>query len=184
MGRGVAWRHQKRLCSRLGKPLKSLKVILKLSQFVLAIMPCRGSPITSRNTNSAASLTAFPHRIILLRPVYLKEVFWHLSFFLVSINDLLSVTRNTFAVFADDSKYCNVIKRTNGCVSIQDEIGNWNLIAANAFHAKETLSDSIIKLDMKHYALLHDCRGSVVMDTGGCARQCLQKALPLSYNER
>ena len=67
---------------------------------------------------------------------------------------------------------------------LQDEKGNWNLIAANAFHAKETLSDSIIKLDMKHYALLHDCRGSVVMDTGCCARQCLQKALPLCYNER
>ena len=34
--------------------------------------------------------------------------------------DPLSVTRNTFAVFADDPKYCNVIKRTNGCVSMQD----------------------------------------------------------------
>ena len=98
-------------------------------------------------------------------------------FFLVSINDLPCVTRNTFAVFADDSKYCNVIKRTNGCVSIQDEIGNWNLISANAFHAKKPLSDSIIKLDMKHYALLHDCPGSVVMDTGGCTRHsvCYKK---------
>ena len=76
----------------LGKALKSLKVILKLSQFVLAIIPCRGSPITSRNANSAASLTAFPQRIFLLRPVYPKEVFEHLSFFLVYINDLPSIT--------------------------------------------------------------------------------------------
>ena len=59
----------------LGKALKSLKVILKLSQFVLAIIPCRGLPNTSRNANSAVSLAAFPQRIFLLRPVYPKEVF-------------------------------------------------------------------------------------------------------------
>ena len=52
-----------------GKPLKSLKVIFKLSQFVLGIIPCRDSPITSRNAKSAASLTAFPQRILRLRPV-------------------------------------------------------------------------------------------------------------------
>ena len=48
----------KRLCSRLGKPLKSLKVILTLSQFVLAIMPCRGSPITSRKANNADGISS------------------------------------------------------------------------------------------------------------------------------
>ena len=58
----------------IGKAFESLKVILKISQFVLAIIPCRGSPITSRNANSAASLTAFPQRIFLLRREYLKEV--------------------------------------------------------------------------------------------------------------
>ena len=59
----------------LVKAFESLKVIFKLSQFVLAITPCRGSPVTSRNANSTASLTAFPQRIFPLRPMYLKEVF-------------------------------------------------------------------------------------------------------------
>ena len=45
-------------------------------------------------------------------------------FFLVPIFDLPSVTRNTFTLFADDSEYCNVIKRTTDCVSIQDKMGN------------------------------------------------------------